>query len=179
MSEQRPAAFPFADFQTAANLCNALVLAESIDAAAVNALCSEALGADFAEWLAPDEAKRRALIEPLLHAALTQGSVQTTTDRLAHRVDPSGSLLWAQWHSGVNGDVVARFSGLARLMSDALNVRGNLATRHADLQTLEGKARSQAEIIDHIHDSVIVMDLSGFICSWNKGAELLFGYTAS
>ncbi|WP_295751252.1 EAL domain-containing protein [Undibacterium sp.] len=37
----------------------------------------------------------------------------------------------------------------------------------------------QAQILDQIHESVITMDLAGFVLSWNKGAERLFGYTAA
>jgi len=39
--------------------------------------------------------------------------------------------------------------------------------------------REQAEILDHIHESVIVMDPDGFITRWNRGAERIFGYTAA
>jgi two-component system sensor kinase FixL len=38
--------------------------------------------------------------------------------------------------------------------------------------------RKQAQIIDQIHDSVVSTDLDGYVTSWNKGAERLFGYTA-
>lgn len=34
------------------------------------------------------------------------------------------------------------------------------------------------QIMDHIHESVITMDLAGFILSWNAGAERLFGYSS-
>ncbi len=37
----------------------------------------------------------------------------------------------------------------------------------------------QEQILDHIHESVITMDLAGFITSWNRGAEKLFGYSAA
>ena len=35
------------------------------------------------------------------------------------------------------------------------------------------------QILDQIQESVITMDLAGFILSWNLGAEKLFGYTAA
>jgi diguanylate cyclase (GGDEF)-like protein/PAS domain S-box-containing protein len=37
----------------------------------------------------------------------------------------------------------------------------------------------QTQILDQIHESVITMDLAGFILSWNRGAEKLFGYLAT
>ncbi|MBC3860871.1 EAL domain-containing protein [Undibacterium jejuense] len=36
----------------------------------------------------------------------------------------------------------------------------------------------QTQILDQIHESVIIMDLAGFILSWNRGAEKMFGYAA-
>jgi PAS domain S-box-containing protein len=42
----------------------------------------------------------------------------------------------------------------------------------------EGALRLQAQIIDQIHDSVISTDLAGYVTSWNKGAERLYGYGA-
>jgi PAS domain S-box-containing protein len=50
-------------------------------------------------------------------------------------------------------------------------------TTHAYVQ-VEAKLQHQAQILDHIHESVLTMDMNGFIISWNKGAERLFGYTA-
>jgi PAS domain S-box-containing protein len=40
----------------------------------------------------------------------------------------------------------------------------------------EGALKLQAQIIDQIHDSVISTDLGGYVTSWNKGAERLYGY---
>lgn len=34
------------------------------------------------------------------------------------------------------------------------------------------------QIVNQIHDSVIVMDMAGFITGWNKSAERMFGYCA-
>lgn len=38
---------------------------------------------------------------------------------------------------------------------------------------------TQAQILDQIHESVITMDLAGYITGWNKGAEQLFGYSSA
>lgn len=34
------------------------------------------------------------------------------------------------------------------------------------------------QVLEHIHESVITMDLAGYITGWNKSAEALFGYSA-
>ena len=38
--------------------------------------------------------------------------------------------------------------------------------------------KTQAQIIDQIHDSVVSTDLDGYVASWNKGAERLFEFAA-
>jgi diguanylate cyclase (GGDEF)-like protein/PAS domain S-box-containing protein len=47
-------------------------------------------------------------------------------------------------------------------------------------RTLPGACQMAAEtqILDQIHESVITMDVAGFITGWNKSAEQLFGYSA-
>lgn len=42
----------------------------------------------------------------------------------------------------------------------------------------EEALRVQAQIIDQIHDSVVSTDLEGYVTSWNKGAEKMFGLSA-
>ncbi len=39
--------------------------------------------------------------------------------------------------------------------------------------------QAQVRLLDQTHDSVTVRDLSGVITYWNKGAERLYGWTAS
>ncbi len=42
---------------------------------------------------------------------------------------------------------------------------------------VEGQLAHQSQILDQIHESVLTTDLLGYITSWNKGAERMFGYT--
>ncbi len=41
------------------------------------------------------------------------------------------------------------------------------------------KLASQVRILDQIHESVITMDLGGYITGWNRSAEALFGYSTA
>jgi diguanylate cyclase (GGDEF)-like protein/PAS domain S-box-containing protein len=69
-------------------------------------------------------------------------------------------------------------ASLASLAASVLQVH-SLAQRstHAYVQ-VEAQLQHQSQILDQIHESVLTMDLNGFITSWNKGAERLFGYTS-
>ncbi|MBJ7314366.1 putative bifunctional diguanylate cyclase/phosphodiesterase [Rugamonas sp. CCM 8940] len=69
-------------------------------------------------------------------------------------------------------------ASLASVAASVLQVH-SLAQRstHAYVQ-VEAQLQHQSQILDQIHESVLTMDLSGFITSWNKGAEKLFGYSA-
>ncbi|MDP3669154.1 MAG: EAL domain-containing protein [Telluria sp.] len=69
-------------------------------------------------------------------------------------------------------------SSLAGLTASLLHVH-SLAQRstHAYVQ-VEAQLAHQSQILDQIHESVLTMDLTGYITSWNKGAENLFGYSA-
>ena len=52
-----------------------------------------------------------------------------------------------------------------------------MKTKLNDLEELMQAYKQQAEILDHIHDSIISTDLEGTILSYNKGSEKLLGYT--
>jgi diguanylate cyclase (GGDEF)-like protein/PAS domain S-box-containing protein len=67
---------------------------------------------------------------------------------------------------------------LASLAGSVLQVHSIAQrTTHAYVQ-VEARLQHQTQILDQIHESVLTMDLNGFITSWNKGAERLFGYSA-
>ncbi|MGO4380798.1 putative bifunctional diguanylate cyclase/phosphodiesterase [Pseudoduganella sp. RAF53_2] len=69
-------------------------------------------------------------------------------------------------------------ASLAALAGSVLQVHSIAQrTTHAYVQ-VEAKLQHQSQILDQIHESVLTMDMNGFITSWNKGAERLFGYTS-
>ena len=71
-----------------------------------------------------------------------------------------------------------QLSSLASLTAGVLQVH-SLAQRstHAFAQ-VEALLAQQTQILDQLHESVLTMDLTGYITSWNKGAERLFGYSS-
>lgn len=74
-------------------------------------------------------------------------------------------------------DDVRQLEGLAHLTASLMQVH-SLAQRstHAYAQ-MEAQLAHQSQILDQIHESVLTMDQMGYITSWNRGAEELFGYT--
>ena len=79
---------------------------------------------------------------------------------------------------GYGADDRRQLAGLAALTASLLQVH-SLAQRstHAYAQ-VEAQLAHQSQILDQIHESVLTLDQMGYITSWNRGAELLFGYTA-
>jgi sigma-B regulation protein RsbU (phosphoserine phosphatase) len=79
----------------------------------------------------------------------------------------NGELYWesASISSMKNSDGV---------ITNLIKVAEDITERKHDEQLL----RLQATIINQIHDSVVSTDLDGFVTSWNKGAERLFGYSS-
>jgi diguanylate cyclase (GGDEF)-like protein/PAS domain S-box-containing protein len=71
-----------------------------------------------------------------------------------------------------------QLDALADLTATLLRMHG-LAQRttHAYAQ-VEAQLAHQSQILDQIHESVLTTDRMGYITSWNRGAEQLFGYTA-
>ncbi len=79
---------------------------------------------------------------------------------------------------GYSPEDVRLLDGLAQLTASLMQVH-SLAQRstHAYAQ-MEAQLAHQSQILDQIHESVLTMDQTGYITSWNRGAEELFGYTA-
>ncbi|MES2104149.1 MAG: EAL domain-containing protein [Pseudomonadota bacterium] len=71
----------------------------------------------------------------------------------------------------------ARLAVLTDLTLRLFATKADLGTRLNE--SAQVQLQQQSQILDHMQESVITMDLAGFIVSWNRGAEKLFGYTAS
>jgi PAS domain S-box-containing protein len=49
---------------------------------------------------------------------------------------------------------------------------------NAELQQQQDEISCDAEVLDLIHDAIVVRDASGVIVHWNKGAESLYGFSS-
>lgn len=85
-------------------------------------------------------------------------------------------LMLCRTASGQHGEeLTATLGRIEALLASQLEEERQRAMQ---LGSAEIQHRCQAQILEHIQDSVITMDLGGYITSWNKGAEKLFGYSA-
>lgn len=83
-------------------------------------------------------------------------------------VKPDGAVRWLRDRAFPIGDEtgrVYRVVGIAEDISD--RKQSEVALRHT------------AQIIEQVYESVISCDLDGYVRSWNRASERLFGYSAS
>ena len=73
-------------------------------------------------------------------------------------------------------DLQAKLKNRQASRSAALERRGEQPPGLMDKRT--ARIAEQAKLIDQLADSVVSTDLDGIVTSWNKGAELIWGYTA-
>lgn len=69
-------------------------------------------------------------------------------------------------------------AGLAKLTATLLQVQSMAQRATRAYAQVEGQLAHQSQILDQLQESVLTTDLLGYITSWNKGAERMFGYTA-
>jgi len=73
-------------------------------------------------------------------------------------------------------DAQAIITTLRKGEVDAILSERNVALLR--VKEAEDALREQAQILQQVHDIVICTDLDGYILSWNRGAERVYGYSA-
>ncbi len=69
-------------------------------------------------------------------------------------------------------------ASLARLTASLLQLHDAARHDNPGLLEVEQRLARQDQIIEQSQESVLTLDRAGYITSWNKGAERLFGYSA-
>lgn len=72
----------------------------------------------------------------------------------------------------------ARLSEVTGFLAWLLATRQSVHEQNEACAAAAAHLHRQAQIMDQLQESVVTMDLDGFITSWNRGAERLFGYSA-
>ena len=137
--------------------------------------------AGFPEYLgSPPEYWRRGIEKAMRPQDSVSSSVGNELSGICCPLLSDGKLLGAVCVAGnENEDSIAdRLRNFADILAAALDARFSYENHNHDLQEIEERSKQQRQIIDQIQDSIIAMDLAGYITSWNKGAKNLFGYSA-
>lgn len=115
---------------------------------------------------------------------------------------PDGSRICVLINTEILRDEKGKVSGAVNVFQDITNLKmaieagtlqqnehlsGKIAEALPNLVSTDASERRRAEegaarlaaIVEHSKDAIISKDLNGIIKSWNRGAEQLFGYTAS
>jgi len=67
---------------------------------------------------------------------------------------------------------------IANYIAPILNARLERDKQEKERKRAEERIREQAQILEQVHDVVICTDLDGYVLSWNRGAESVYGYSA-
>lgn len=126
------------------------------------------------------DAALNRIVKEVFHdanAAFKRGKLdeqKTQTDVLC-MASPETYYILSGKKGQINEADLSKLNTLASLTAKLFSKRAKL---DQELQASAQAQWQQTQIIDQIHESVVTMDLAGFILSWNRGAEKLFGYTA-
>jgi diguanylate cyclase (GGDEF)-like protein/PAS domain S-box-containing protein len=101
--------------------------------------------------------------------------------KLVHEIHSDGAC-YGRYEVGGRGayddEDRRKLAGLAALTGTLLQMH-SLARRATHAYAgIEAQLAHQSQILDQIHESVLTLDLMGYITSWNGGAERLFGYSS-
>ncbi|MRR51929.1 MAG: bifunctional diguanylate cyclase/phosphodiesterase [Rhodocyclaceae bacterium] len=155
---------PANDIDRCAELCREVMAAEG-DSGPVVAAMTAAIGRIAADLLEEEGVAFLLAPAPPAEAAVRIAASHEDTV-YGHFTAPGGVDL-------------ERLQALARLVGWLLHMRNEELQRENACGACAEALQRQGQILDQISDSVITMDLAGFITGWNKGAERLFGYSAA
>ncbi|MDQ2819545.1 MAG: EAL domain-containing protein [Pseudomonadota bacterium] len=108
---------------------------------------------------------RTAAIDVQIGIALKEARPFQLTYRI---LTAAGDVRWVWEQGDCLRDAAGRVCALEGFIADITRVK------LADTQLLE-----QASLLDKAHDAIIVIDTTGCVTYWNKGAELLYGWPAA
>ena len=134
------------------------------------------LQGSWAELLEAAEARGSLIFR---RGAINDGLPDHLGFPLVFREQMLGFIGVADRATGYDQESIRRFANLASLLAGMLHARLTHDQRISALAASEAEVRRQTQMLDQIRDSVITMDLDGYIVGWNHGAESLFGYTPS
>lgn len=94
---------------------------------------------------------------------------------VSHNEHNYGYVCFADTDTPAEGDD-ARIASIIQLAAYMLYLQDNHQRRSRAVIDLEVALEQKHQILDQMSESVITVDKEGFITSWNRGAEKMFGY---
>ena len=92
-----------------------------------------------------------------------------------HEAIQTGQVVPGEYSLQIGGKQIWFASNATQLSENtAMWVAHDFTQRKSDEEAL----LSRAEIMDQVHEAIIVTDLEGLITEWNLGAKTMFGYSA-
>ena len=144
----------------------------------IRQLCAIALNAAGPQLLAEVRGAVAQLMDnPVVHIGPDVSADCACSVPILHEGASFGHLGLGGRAETIGADQRSRLEALARLIGWLLHQRHAIDQQLQENRRAAERLGEQTQILDQIHESVITMDLAGYITGWNKGAENLFGYS--
>lgn len=131
----------------------------------------EFIGIDIVPAIFPPEDVQNGSAQGELQKAAREGSAGD--DRWMQRKD--GTRFWASGITTALRGAAGELIGFTKVMRDMTHAR----LAEEALQESREELRKRAHLLDLAHEPIVVRGLDDKIIYWNKGAERLYGWTAS
>ncbi|HEY3326753.1 MAG TPA: EAL domain-containing protein [Novimethylophilus sp.] len=149
----------------------------------------EAVASQLSQALQCPDALPVLFGEPSLPSARWASAVSATRGGGTYLADDMAAVPLPGTHAPVGALCVAGrifsqgdlafLAEIAAFVAPLLEARLAFARRERELDVASDQLQRQMQILDQIEDSVITMDIMGYITGWNGGAQRLFGYSAN